>query len=62
MDKLAQKLSDRGIVGYLKILLRGAGQVMFQCNAWTGLFFIAGIFWVPIKVAHLPLRGAQCSA
>ena len=22
-------------------LLRGAGQVMFQNNAWTGLFFLA---------------------
>ena len=26
-------------------LLRGAGQVMFQNNAWTGLFFLIGIFW-----------------
>lgn len=26
-------------------LLRGAGQVMFQCNAWTGLLFLCGIFW-----------------
>lgn len=24
---------------------RGAGQVMFQCSAWTGLFFLLGIFW-----------------
>ncbi len=26
-------------------LLRGAGQVMFQCSAWTGLFFLCGILW-----------------
>ena len=26
-------------------LLRGAGQVMFQNNAWTGFFFLIGIFW-----------------
>ena len=26
-------------------LLRGAGQVMFQCNSWTGLLFLCGIFW-----------------
>ena len=26
-------------------LLRGAGQVMFQNNAWTGLLFLIGIFW-----------------
>lgn len=29
----------------LSICLRGAGQVMFQNNSWTGLFFLAGIFW-----------------
>ena len=28
-----------------KVLLRGAGQVMFQNNAWTGLLFVIGIFW-----------------
>lgn len=26
-------------------LLRGAGQVMFQNNAWTGALFLIGIFW-----------------
>lgn len=26
-------------------LLRGVGQVMFQDNKWTGLLFLAGIFW-----------------
>ena len=31
--------------GLFKVLLRGAGQVMFQNNAWTGLLFLAGIFW-----------------
>lgn len=30
--------------GFWKILCRGTGQVMFQDNAWTGLFFLAGIF------------------
>ena len=25
--------------------LRGVGQVMFQDNMWTGLLFMAGIFW-----------------
>lgn len=28
-----------------RTLSRGIGQVMFQDNAWTGLFFLAGIFW-----------------
>lgn len=30
---------------YPKILLRGVGQVMFQDSMWTGLLFMAGIFW-----------------
>ena len=25
--------------GFWKILCKGTGQVMFQDNAWTGLFF-----------------------
>lgn len=29
----------------VRTLLRGSGQVMFQCNAWTGLIILAGIFW-----------------
>ena len=28
--------------GFWKILCKGTGQVMFQDNAWTGLFFLAG--------------------
>ena len=32
-------------VGFLRQLLRGAGQVMFQPSAWTGLLFLIGIFW-----------------
>lgn len=36
---------DRGALGFLKILMRGAGQVMFQRSAWTGLLFMVGIFW-----------------
>lgn len=45
MNTTTEKLSDRGLFGYLKILLRGSGQVMFQGNAWTGLLFLLGIFW-----------------
>lgn len=30
---------------FLKIVFRGTGQVMFQNNAWTGFFFLAGIFY-----------------
>ena len=31
--------------GSVRGLLRGSGQVMFQQSAWTGLLFLAGIFW-----------------
>ena len=31
--------------GFVKELLRGTGQVMFQGSAWTGLLFMIGIFW-----------------
>ena len=39
------KISDKGIFGFTKILLRGAAQVMFQSSAWCGLLFLVGIFW-----------------
>ncbi len=29
----------------VRTLLRGIGQVMFQCSSWTGLFILIGIFW-----------------
>ncbi len=32
-------------VDFLKIMMRGTGQVMFQNNVWTGIFFMIGIFW-----------------
>ena len=31
--------------GSVRGLLRGSGQVMFQQSAWTGLLYLAGIFW-----------------
>ena len=32
------------IFSFIETLLRGAGQVMFQNNSWTGLLFLIGIF------------------
>lgn len=29
----------------MKPFLKGIGQIMLQDNAWTGLFFLAGIFY-----------------
>lgn len=34
-------------------VLNGAGQVMFQQSPWTGLLFLAGIFWGSYE-CHLP--------
>lgn len=38
------KTYDLFSLEFVKILFRGSGQVMFQNNIWTGLFFLAGIF------------------
>lgn len=38
-------LTKRPSFDFLRVLLRGAGQVMFQNNVWTGLLFFCGIFW-----------------
>lgn len=37
----------------IRSTLRGGGQVMFQCSAWTGLLFLAGIFWGSYE-CHMP--------
>lgn len=44
MEK-SEKRTESGALAPVKRLLRGAGQVMFQPDAWTGLLFLAGIFW-----------------
>jgi urea transporter len=41
-DDLAGK---NRMVGYLDMNLRGAGQVFFQNNPWTGFIILAAIFW-----------------
>ena len=45
MKKTNDAAASENPAGLLTVLLRGAGQVMFQNNAWTGLLFLAGIFW-----------------
>lgn len=37
--------SSRTLFTYIEGTLKGAGQVMFQGSAWTGLFILIGIFW-----------------
>lgn len=36
---------SRTLFTYIEGTLKGAGQVMFQGSAWTGLFIMIGIFW-----------------
>ena len=36
---------QRTLMTYISGTLKGAGQVMFQGSAWTGLLIMAGIFW-----------------
>lgn len=38
-------VEENAVVRFVDINLRGTGQVMFQNNPITGLFFLAGIFW-----------------
>lgn len=49
-DRIIEK---NGFLHFIDVLLRGAGQVMFQNNPLTGLFFFAGIFW-GAYTAHMP--------
>lgn len=44
-SKSENTLKPDGFVAAVHTYLRGAGQVMFQNSSWTGLFFLAGIFW-----------------
>ena len=44
-NTIAQSGGAGGSLDFVKILLRGTGQVMFQNSAWTGLLFMIGIFW-----------------
>lgn len=43
-ESLAPQLDGLFSIGFLRNLLKGTGQVMFQNNIWTGLFFLIGIF------------------
>lgn len=44
-NTIARTEGAGGSFEFIKILLRGTGQVMFQNSAWTGLLFMVGIFW-----------------
>lgn len=45
MNETSGKSYSFSLQGSIRDLLRGSGQVMFQQSAWTGLIFLAGIFW-----------------
>ncbi len=37
--------NKNALLDFIKVYLRGASQVMFQNNIWTGILFICGIVW-----------------
>ena len=51
ITSMEQKISEQTTRSIIDELLRGAGQVMFQNNAWTGLLFICAIFWGSLREA-----------
>lgn len=46
-------MTAKDIKTTLTATLNGAGQVMFQQSVWTGLLFLAGIFWGSYE-CHVP--------
>lgn len=42
---IPQQLPPIFSIQFFKLYFRGISQVMFQANAWTGIFFLAGIFY-----------------
>ena len=49
INSIDNQISDKTTRSIITELLRGAGQVMFQNNAWTGLLFICAIFWGALR-------------
>lgn len=49
----AQTVKPNPFYNFVRSYFRGAGQVMFQCDAWTGILFLAGIFWGAYE-SHTP--------
>ena len=44
-----------------RTVARGVGQVMFQDNMWTGIFFLAGIFWGAYEEGFHSWHGVRSS-
>lgn len=53
--------SANGLHIFMKSVLRGVGQVMFQNNALTGLLFLCGIFYQSPRYGFATLAGALIS-
>jgi urea transporter len=52
ISEAGNAVAGPGLRDRIGMLLRGAGQVMFQRNAWTGLLFLCGIFWGAYAGGH----------
>lgn len=49
IDTLEKEISSQTTRSIIDEILRGAGQVMFQNNVWTGLLFMCAIFWGSLR-------------
>ncbi len=58
---MAQSKSKNMALTFVDDMLRGAGQVMFQNNAWTGLLFFCGIFWGAYETDNIAVARASRS-
>lgn len=47
-------MNKQSLTNTVTATLNGAGQVMFQQSPWTGLLFLAGIFWGAYE-SHTPI-------
>lgn len=58
---VSDELASQSLPGFLDAVFRGIGQVMLQNNSYTGLIFLAGIFYNSTVLGWAALLGAIAS-
>ncbi len=58
---VSDELATQSLSGFLDSVLRGIGQVMLQNNSYTGLIFLAGIFYNSAILGWAALLGGIAS-
>ncbi len=54
-SRWSEIVEGNSLIRFIDINLRGAGQVIFQNNPLTGLFFLAAIVWGAITVGQIAI-------